>query len=570
MATTVSMPQLGESVVEGTIAKWLVAEGDAVQEDQPLVEITTDKIDTEIPSPAAGVIGRIRVPAGETVKVGTVLCEIEGEGKPARAAGTGAAQRAARAAAVAPVEPAVATPVSAQTPRSAAAGVPEAAPPGAARAATAAPGSAGAPRAAAGAALRPAPPREARSGSAAGAVVAGSTRAARAEPGVALDETRAEAAGEKRRKARPAGGGDGDGDASAGERRVTPVVRKMAAEHGVDLSRISGSGVGGRITKEDLLRHLNLTSMADTALAERAEYGNVLGVESPRPEAAGPRAGVAPAAEDAAAAGLAEGQAAGPPAAGAAPVRPGLELRDYAPAPVQAGEGERVEPFSRRRKIIAEHMVYSKAVSPHVYTMAEVDMAAVAALRESTKRAFRESEGLSLTYLHFVIVATARALRDYPRVNAVVGKDELILRRDVNIGVAVETEQGLVVPVVRNADRLSLRGVARAVEELAVKARERKLRLEDLQGGTFTISNPGREGNLVGFAVINQPQLGILRMGEIKKRPVVVEVDGADAIAIRPIMLLSLSYDHRVIDGVTGNSFLYRVKEYLERGEFEV
>ncbi|MBA2565262.1 MAG: 2-oxo acid dehydrogenase subunit E2, partial [Gemmatimonadetes bacterium] len=246
------------------------------------------------------------------------------------------------------------------------------------------------------------------------------------------------------------------------------------------------------------------------------------------------------------------------------------ELREYVPPVVEPGEGDRVEPFSKRRRIIAEHMVYSKAVSPHVYTMAEIDMTRVAALRESRKRAFAESEGVGLTYLHFVIAATVRALRDVPRMNAVVGEDQLVYRGAIHIGVAVETEQGLVVPVLRNADRLSIRGIAREVEDLAVRARERKLRVEDLQGGTFTISNPGRQGNLVGFAVINQPQLGILRMGEIRKRPVVVEVDGADAIVIRPIMLLSLSYDHRVIDGVTGNSFLYRVKERLEAGEFEV
>jgi 2-oxoglutarate dehydrogenase E2 component (dihydrolipoamide succinyltransferase) len=341
---------------------------------------------------------------------------------------------------------------------------------------------------------------------------------------------------------------------------MTPVVRRMAAEHDVDLSRIRGSGVGGRITKQDLLDHLR---GAGTAIPEApAGYGDLLGVEgsAPDPSARAPSP---------AAASLRD--VAGKRAASATEaLRPGLALTEYVPPAVEPGEGDRVEPFSKRRRIIAEHMVYSKAVSPHVYTMAEIDMSRVAALREANKRRLRESDGVSLTYLHFVIAAACRALRDVPKLNAVVGDDALILRRDVNIGIAVETEQGLVVPVIRNADRLSLRGLAHAADEIASRARDRKLRLEDLQGGTFTISNPGREGNLIGFAVINQPQLGILRMGEIKKRPVVIEVNGEDVIAIRPILLLSLSYDHRVIDGATGNAFLFRVKQHLERAEFEL
>jgi 2-oxoglutarate dehydrogenase E2 component (dihydrolipoamide succinyltransferase) len=340
----------------------------------------------------------------------------------------------------------------------------------------------------------------------------------------------------------------------------------MAAEHDLDLSRIRGTGVGGRVTKDDVLRHL---AAAGVDAAPREEgYGDELGIESEAPALPPPPARPSARAERLAAPPAHPGGGDGAPASAAA--RPGLELREYVPPVVEAGEGDSVEPFSKRRKIIAEHMVWSKAVSPHVYTMAEIDMGRVSALRDAKKRSFRETEGVNLTFLHFVIAAAVRALRDVPRMNAAVAGDSLVLRRDVHVGVAVDTEGGLVVPVVRHADRLSLRGIAREVEALGVKARERKLRLEDLQGGTFTVSNPGREGNLVGFAVINQPQLGILRMGEIRKRPVVLEVDGADTIAIRPIMLMSLSYDHRVIDGVTGNRFLYRVREILEAGEFEV
>jgi 2-oxoglutarate dehydrogenase E2 component (dihydrolipoamide succinyltransferase) len=560
MSTNVTMPQLGESVVEGTIAKWLVSEGDVVQEDQALVEVTTDKIDTEIPSPAAGVIGRIVVGEGETVKVGAVLCTIEPAAKAARQPRAGVVPgREAKPAREPERQPSPA----AQGPAPASAPEREAARPAASQEPArraAARGAAAAARGAAAAAQGEAAAAEAPARSAE-AVLGGpatvAERSARERPGVMLDAGRLESARERR--AAPNGGAFGDGGDGHARARVTPVVRRMMAEHDLDLSRIRGSGIGGRITKQDILEHLRGTGRGQPE--PETGYGDLLGFEGPA--TAAPARGRKPAASSLREAGLG-------PSAPAGAVRPGFDLREYSPPVVEPGEGDRVEPFSKRRKIIAEHMVYSKAVSPHVYTMAEIDMSRAAALREANKRRFQDSEGVSLTYLHFVIAATCRALRDVPRLNAVVGDDVLILRRDVNIGIAVETEQGLVVPVIRNADRLALRGLAHAVEEMAAKARERRLRLEDLQGGTFTISNPGREGNLVGFAVINQPQLGILRMGEIKKRSVVVEMDGADVIAIRPIMLMSLSYDHRVIDGVTGNSFLYRVKEYLERAEFEI
>ena len=226
--------------------------------------------------------------------------------------------------------------------------------------------------------------------------------------------------------------------------------------------------------------------------------------------------------------------------------------------------------MSPLRKVVAEHMVFSKQNAPHVGTVAEVDMGAVMALREKHKRAFQESQGFGLTYLPFIVAATVRALRDFPQLNATVQGDAIVERKDINIGVAVETEKGLMVPVVRQADRLSLSGVAAAIEDLSSRARSKRLVADDLQGGSFTVSNPGRQGNLYGFAIINQPQVGILRMGEIVKRPVVRSHEGQDAIVIRPQMHLALSYDHRAVDGAPANSFLFRVRSLLEEAEFDL
>jgi 2-oxoglutarate dehydrogenase E2 component (dihydrolipoamide succinyltransferase) len=233
-------------------------------------------------------------------------------------------------------------------------------------------------------------------------------------------------------------------------------------------------------------------------------------------------------------------------------------------------EGDKVIPMSPLRRIVAEHMVLSKRTSPHVGTVAEIDMGAVAALRDAHKRAFRDQHGYSLTYLPFIVAATVKALREFPALNASVLEDAIVEKRDVHIGVAVETEKGLVVPVVRNADRLSLTGLAAAIEDLSSRARNRKISPDDLRGGTFTVSNPGRQGNLYGFAIINQPQVGILRMGEIVKRPVVRDLDGSDAIVVRPMMHLALSYDHRAVDGAPANGFLFRVRELLEEAEFDL
>jgi 2-oxoglutarate dehydrogenase E2 component (dihydrolipoamide succinyltransferase) len=427
MSVVVTLPQLGESVVEGTVARWLVKEGDRVERDQPLVEVTTDKVDAEIPAPEAGVIEAILVPEGATVPVGGELARI----------GAGAAASTARSA-----------PAPAARPN------------------------------------EPAAPQ----------------RAPRApEP------------------ARP-----------------TPAARRAAADAGVDLAGVEATGPAGRIRRADVER------------AGRERPAPAPAVAAPPPPAAPKPARAARARTDADAAARAR-------------------FGSYA---IQ--EGDRVIPMTPLRKLVAEHMVYSKHTSPHVGTVAEIDMGGVAEVRNQQKRAFQEAHGLPLTFLPFVVHATVRALREYPALNASVLDDAIVEKRDIHIGIAVETEKGLVVPVVRHADRLSLAGLAAVIEDLSNRARTKKLTADDLKGGSFTLSNPGRDGNLYGFAIINQPQVGILRMGEIVKRPVVRAVQGQDAIVIRPIMHLALSYDHRAVDGAPANAFLHRVRELLEEAEFDL
>lgn len=423
MATVVRLPELGESVVEGTVSRWLVKEGDRVERDQPLVEVTTDKVDAEIPSPAAGVVEALLAAEGEVVAVGAALARIATDATEAAAA-AGRSEQAAPAAA-----------------------------------------------------------REA---------------AALAQPAPARS------AGAAREAAPPA----------------TPLARRVASQAQVDLRRVEPSGAGGKVTKRDVEAHLR---------GERE---------------------VAP-----------------PPAA-----RSAAADAERRPAYLHYAlqEGDTLIPMTPLRRLVAEHMVVSKRVSPHVGTVAEIDMAGVVRVREAHKRAFEAANGFSLSFLPFVVHATVRALREYPRLNASVLEDAIVEKKDIHVGIAVETEKGLVVPVVRHADRLSLAGLAQAVEDLAVRARSKKLSPDELKGGTFTISNPGRHGNLYGFAIINQPQVGILRMGELVKRPVVRSLAGEDAIVIRPIMHLALSYDHRAVDGAPANGFLHRVRELLEEAEFDL
>ncbi len=460
MAIDVTMPQMGESIVEGTIAKWLVKEGDVVTEDQPLVEISTDKVDTEIPSPGAGRIAKIVAAEGQTLPVGATLAVIEQAG----------AETTAKLKAVAPKA------------------APKAEPP------------ADRP------AVKPAPPPQPMQAA-----------------GVGVHEAVSEA---------------------GGSRRFSPVVLKMAAEEGIDLSRVPGTGIGGRVSKRDLQRYL-----------DSLRKGGVPGAAA----APAPTNGVAQSSSRPASTAAATTQP--PPAQLGAGFRPPV----YQPI-----EGDIVEPFTRRRKFIAEHMVFSKTHSPHVGTVAEVDVTNAMRLREKHKDEFARREGFSLTFLPLAAAATVRALKEFPRMNASVVGDSVVTRREINLGIAMDTDEGLLVPVVRAAEGMSVVGIARAIESLRRKVAEKRIAADDLAGGSFTLSNPGREGNLYGFAIINQPQVGILRMGEVKKRPVVVEVDGADAIAIRTMMYLALSYDHRVVDGVLGNRFLYRAARILEEADFEL
>jgi 2-oxoglutarate dehydrogenase E2 component (dihydrolipoamide succinyltransferase) len=460
MAIDVTMPQMGESVVEGTITKWLVKEGDVVTEDQPLVEISTDKVDTEIPSPGAGRIAKIVAAEGETLPVGAKLAVIEAAG----------AEAPAKLKAVAPkIVP------------------------------------------------KPEPPP---------------VQSKPAPPPVPTPQPM-QAAGAGLREAEPDEGGP---------RRFSPVVLKIAAEEGIDLSHVPGTGIGGRVSKRDLQRYLDTLRKGGTPTVAAQPQTNGAAQSSPRPATT-----VAATAQ--------------PPAQSG----PGFKPPVYQPI-----EGDVVEPFTRRRKLIAEHMVYSKTHSPHVGTVAEVDVTNAMRLREKHKTEFARREGFNLTFLPLAAAATVRALKEFPRMNASVVGDSVVTRRAINLGIAMDTDEGLLVPVIKAAEGMSVVGIARAIETLRRKVAEKKITPDDLVGGSFTVSNPGREGNLYGFAIINQPQVGILRMGEVKKRPVVVEVDGADALAIRTMMYLALSYDHRVVDGVLGNSFLYRTARIIEEADFEL
>jgi 2-oxoglutarate dehydrogenase E2 component (dihydrolipoamide succinyltransferase) len=308
----------------------------------------------------------------------------------------------------------------------------------------------------------------------------------------------------------------------------------MAEEHNIDLSLVPGSGVGGRVSKRDVERYL-----------EQGRVG-----QAPAPQSDGHQL----------------------PAAAPAMTPPPTQAMPsvFRPPSYQPRDGDTVEPFSRRRKLIAEHMVYSKTHSPHVGTVAEVDLTRLVTLREAQKEAFARREGFTLTLLPFAAMAATRALKEFPRMNASVAGDSLVIRREINLGVAMDAEEGLVVPVIKRADTFTVIGLAREIERLRAKLQDRALTPDDLAGGSFTLSNPGREGNLYGFAIINQPQVGILRMGEVKRRPVVVEMDGSEALAVRSMMYLALSYDHRVIDGVLGNRFLYRTARILEGADFEL
>ncbi|NUP14058.1 MAG: 2-oxo acid dehydrogenase subunit E2 [Polyangiaceae bacterium] len=454
----VPMPQLGESVAEGTVTKWVVREGDQVEREQVLLEVATDKADTEVRAPAAGRVVKIVAQEGQTIAKGGLLCQLD-------ETATGGARPAAAPQAAAP-QPAPAAPPSAQ-------------------------GSANAPLA-------------------------------------------------------------------------SPSVRKMAREHDVEIARVHGTGDQGRVTQGDVLRAAGTTDGGHGPHVPPVAVSQPTVIQPQAQTHAQPQAAPAqPAASSLELAAMLN------TAGGFVPPIPGVGFGTYKVPPYVPKPGDQVVPFSRRRRITADHMVYSKQVSPHVATVAEVDLAATSRLRDQHKDVFKK-EGVPLTFLTFISIATVRALREHPDMNARVLEGSYVKLRDVNLGVAVDTPGGLVVPSIKQADQLSLRGIASAIDDLAQRAKAGKVTADDLSGTSFSISNPGLKGNLFGAAIISQPNVGILRMGEIKKRPVVVTNGNDESIAIHPVMYLALSYDHRIIDGALANSFLWRVADILNRGEFEV
>ena len=429
MPTEVVMPEIGETVVSGTIVTWLKEVGDEVGVDEPLVEVATDKANVEIPAPAAGMLQKILAEEGEEVEVGARLAIITAPGEELE-------ER--------PPEK-VPTPAEKEKP--------------------------------------PPPEKE---------------MAAETAAKEALPEPEAESAAERRRA------------------KSSPLVRRMAREHGINLDEIEGSGLDGRVTKDDLLDYVAAREKGKKAAAPKAPGKKAAPVEKPAE-------------------------------------RPLEELEEAI-----ALEG--------MRKAIAEHMVRSKRTSPHVTTIAEADMSAVTALREKNKEAFRQKHGISLTYLPFFIAATVQGLKEFPYLNSSLEGDRIILKRYYNIGVSVQTERGLMTPVIRDADRLDIEGLGKALDSLARRAREGRLGLKEIQGGTFSITSPGTYGAILSTPIINQPHAAILGVERIQKRAVVID----DAIAIRPMVYLCLSYDHRIVDGATSIQFLQRVRSLLEAGDFNV
>jgi pyruvate dehydrogenase E2 component (dihydrolipoyllysine-residue acetyltransferase) len=495
MATEVVMPQMGESIAEGTITKWLKQVGDRVERDEPLFEISTDKVDAEIPSPAAGTLTEIRFKEGDTVEINTTVAVLDGDaaGAAEPASASAPAKTEARTEQEKPAAKPAETPAapSVQTPPAISAAQAEAS------AATGAEGKEAQPS--------KTPP------------AAKPEDSKKTVPDSARAETTPPAAG-----AAATGTGNGrSATATAEELRRTkssPLVRKIAQEHGVDIASLEGTGLSGRVTKNDILSF----------------------IESGAPAAAAPTS------------------------------RPAIHEAP-APSTVKPAEGDRVEQMTVMRKKISEHMVQSRRTSAHVTTVYEIDMTRIAKIREQHKDSFAERTGTKLTYMPFIFQAVNNALRKFPVFNAQVSGDQIIYKRDINLGMAVALDGGLIVPVIKRADDLSISGLARAANDLADRARTKQLKPDEVGGGTFTITNPGVFGGLFGTPIINQPQLAILGVGKIEKRAKVLTTpDGEDYIAIRWMAFFALSFDHRVIDGADAERFLAYIKEELEAGEFSL
>jgi 2-oxoglutarate dehydrogenase E2 component (dihydrolipoamide succinyltransferase) len=440
MAVDVIMPQMGESIFEGTITKWLKKAGDKIERDEPLFEISTDKVDAEIPSPSAGVLKEIKVTEGQTVPIQTIVAVIDADGSGAVSAAPAKAEAA---------KPAPAAPVAAKPPASAPVAAPSAAP-----------------------------------------------------------------------------------VSASGDRvRSSPLVRKIARENNIDVAQVPGTGAGGRVSKQDILGAV--------------ESGTGTGS---RPVAAAP-----PPAHSAS-----SRPSAPPPPTGGASASAVLE--NAVPREKMYFGHYEVQPMSVMRQRIAEHMVLSKHVSPHVYSVDEADVTGIATLRAKMKGKFEEASGTKLTFMPFFVRAAVEALRAFPTVNSSVDGTNIILHKECNIGIAVALDWGLIVPVIKNAEEKNFLGIARSMNDLAERARSKKLKPDEVAEGTFAITNPGVFGGLFGLPVINQPNVAILGLGTIEKRPVVIE----DAIAIRSMVYLTLSYDHRVVDGAVAHQFMAKLKHTLE------
>ena len=431
--TDVLMPQMGESIVEGTVTKWLKSVGETVERDEPLLEISTDKVDSEVPAPGSGLLVEVLIAEGQTVGIHTVLARIQedGEGAPPAPADEGEYGTTAAAEEATPTAPAASS-----TP---------------------------------------------------------SMDSAPSTNGAQDDRPRL---------------------------RSSPLVRRLAKEHGIDLHSIAGTGQGGRISKKDIEKHL-----------ESLDRGPApLGGPSP------------------------------PPASGADSARGGQYPAAFSPAPEARFGDHRVEPLSTMRKRIAEHMLMTKRTAPHVSTIHQVDVTAVARLRDRVKTEFMRRNGVKLTYMPFFLRAAAAALKAYPLVNASLDGEEIVYHNDVNVGVAVALDPGLIVPVIPHADEKSVVGLQKAVADLAFRARNKQLRPEEVRQGTFSISNYGAYGSLLATPAINQPQSAILGLGAVRKEPLVID----DAIAIRSVCYVTLTFDHRLLDGAVADSFLSRLKTVIE------
>ncbi|WP_420129301.1 dihydrolipoamide acetyltransferase family protein [Longimicrobium sp.] len=463
----VPMPQMGESIAEGTVSVWLKKVGDQVERDEPIMEISTDKVDAEIPSPVAGVLAEVVVTEGQTVEVGTIVAYIETE-----------AGAAAAAAPQAPAAPAGASDHF-QVPEE-----------------------------------RPTVMPEPVAGQAAAGGGAGA----------------------------PVGAPLGDGPHTLEERlrtKSTPLVRKIAAEHNVAVHQVPGTGRNGRVTKDDILKYVE-----QGAAAPAAQPATAGATSAPTPPAQRPAAPAQPAYEG------------------------GFPWDEFYGAPqhpvVSAGPNDRVEPASRMTQIIANNMVQSRRISPHVHSYFEVDYTRLDRIRGKNKKLW-EQQGVKVTYTHFIAWSVARALREFPKINASYSNHEVIYRSDVNLGIAVALDHGLIVPVIKQADELSLVGLARRLNDIAGRARSKQLKPDEIQGGTFTITNPGIFGTTIGFPIINQPQVAILGVGGVEMRAAVVSDEfGNHAVVPRKRGFISLGYDHRLVNGADGDQFLARIKQLME------